>query len=157
MGVALFFTHQPRVFCGILCLVKVFADISLATRWGAITDMGGRYTATMFAFVNAFAVGFGILGSIAYGYMIPEKPEILNDTEVVSNMDPEALPGQERATTSTDQDPEQLSPEMLQARREYLDGWTPVLLLGFICYILCSTCWLFVDCTQTVDRSTVDS
>ena len=157
MGVALFFTHQPRIFCGILCLVKVFADISLATRWGAITDMGGRYTATMFAFVNAFAVGFGILGSIAYGYMIPEKPEILHDTEVVSNLDPESLPGQEPATTSTNQDPGEPSAELLQAREEYLDGWSPVLLLGFICYILCSICWLFVDCTKTVDRTAVES
>jgi ACS family glucarate transporter-like MFS transporter len=156
MGVALFFTDRPYVFCGILCVVKIFADISLATRWGAITDMGGRFTASMFAFVNAFAVGFGILGSIAYGYMIPEKPEILEKTEVVASAiveSPETGNATANSSLLSSEDP---SEEMIQARADYLDGWSPVLLLGLICYILCATCWLFVDCTKAVDRTIVD-
>ena len=53
LGFALFFTHQPYLFCILLGVVKIFADISLATRWGAMTDIGGKFTATMFSFVNA--------------------------------------------------------------------------------------------------------
>jgi sugar phosphate permease len=69
--IALFVKEDPYLFCILLGVVKIFADISLATRWGAITDMGGRFTATLFAFVNSFAIVIGIVGSIVQGYMIP--------------------------------------------------------------------------------------
>jgi hypothetical protein len=69
--IALFVKEDPYLFCILLGVVKIFADISLATRWGAITDMGGRFTATLFAFVNSFAIVIGIAGSIVQGYMIP--------------------------------------------------------------------------------------
>ena len=141
LGVALFFTHEPYLFCILLGVVKIFADISLATRWGALTDIGGRFTATMFSFVNAFAVVIGIVGSIAYGYLVPEKPE----TAVVQSAD----------STNSSAQPQAVVQELSQEQKdaiieENINQWMPVLLIGFGCYILCSSCWLLVDCEQSV-------
>ena len=62
---------NPYTFCWLLFPVKIAADISLATRWGAITDIGARYTASLFAIVNAVAIVAGIIGAKLYGYLIP--------------------------------------------------------------------------------------
>ena len=144
LGIALFFAHQPYLFCIMLGVVKIFADISLATRWGAVTDIGGRFTATMFSFVNAFAVGAGVIGSIAYGYMVPEKPEV--EARIVSAIE-------SGATAEEVQLREQARERVIQ---ENVRSWIPVLLVGFGCYILCSGCWLMMDCTQTVDGSKLE-
>ena len=141
LGIAIFFSHQPYLFCILLGVVKVFADISLATGWGAVTDLGGRFTATMFSFVNAFAVSVGIVGSIAYGYMVPEKLEV----EVRIGM-----ASQTGVTTEQVQLGEEVRVQVIQ---ENVRSWMPVLLVGFGCYIFCSGCWLMIDCTQTVDGS----
>ena len=63
--------ENPYTFCWLLFPVKIAADISLATRWGAITDIGARYTASLFAIVNAVAIVAGIIGAKLYGYLIP--------------------------------------------------------------------------------------
>ena len=64
-----FFYDDPYVFCGMLFVVKLFADISLTTRWGTITDIGGRATASVFAFNNSVASAI-IMGIPAvYGYI----------------------------------------------------------------------------------------
>lgn len=141
LGIALFFTHQPYLFCILLGVVKFFADISLATRWGAVTDLGGRFTATMFSFINAFAVGVGIIGSIGYGYLVPEKPVVPAPISAASQAD---------SITEQVQLDEEVREQVIQ---ENVRSWMPVLLVGFGCYILCSTCWLFVDCTQSIDGS----
>ena len=138
LGIALFFTYEPYLFCILLGVVKIFADISLATRWGAMTDIGGRFTATMFSFVNAFAVVIGIVGSIAYGYLVPEKPEIEEPAiAVVASVD-----GVETQELTQEQQ------DMII--KENVSQWMPVLLIGFGCYILCSSCWLMVDSEQSV-------
>ncbi|MFP6770525.1 MAG: MFS transporter [Planctomycetaceae bacterium] len=64
-----FFFDDPYVFCGMLFVVKLFADISLTSRWGTITDIGGRATASVFAFNNSVA-SFIVMGIPAvYGYI----------------------------------------------------------------------------------------
>ncbi|MDA1013360.1 MAG: MFS transporter [Planctomycetota bacterium] len=61
---------DPYTFCYVLVLVKFFSDWSLTTGWGVITDIGGRSTATVFAFNNAVASFFGaMLAPIMYGIM----------------------------------------------------------------------------------------
>ena len=55
-----------------LCVAKIGADISLATRWAAITDIGGPVIATLFALINAAAIGAGAIGSIIYGMIVPD-------------------------------------------------------------------------------------
>lgn len=41
-------------------MVKLFGDWSLTTSWGVVTDIGGRATASVFAFNNAVA-GLGLI------------------------------------------------------------------------------------------------
>jgi sugar phosphate permease len=71
--VALRFYQDPYLFCSMLFGVKLFADMSLATRWGAVTDMGGRMIATLFAFTNAIAIVAGIVGEKVYGWVLPTE------------------------------------------------------------------------------------
>jgi MFS family permease len=66
---ALIWYENPYVFCGFLFAVKFFGDWSLATSWGVITDIGGRATASVFAFNNAVAgIGF-IAAPVLFGYL----------------------------------------------------------------------------------------
>ena len=58
---------QPYVFCTLLFFVKVFSDSGLATTWGTVTDIGGRATATVFAFNNAVAGIGSIVAPLLFG------------------------------------------------------------------------------------------
>lgn len=64
---------RPYLFCTVLFFVKVFSDSGLATTWGTVTDIGGKATASVFAFNNAIA-GIGsivappVFGLIAENY-----------------------------------------------------------------------------------------
>jgi len=77
LGIALLLYGQPILFALMLIAVKFFADISLATRWGAVTDIGGRVTATVFAVVNAVGIAGPIVGSLVYGRVIPREGEAM--------------------------------------------------------------------------------
>jgi sugar phosphate permease len=57
---ALAWYDNPYVFCWFLFAVKFFGDWSLTTSWGVVTDIGGRATASVFAFNNTVA-GLGLL------------------------------------------------------------------------------------------------
>jgi len=56
------FYDNPYAFCSLLFVVKLFGDCSLATTWGVVTDIGGRATASVFAFNNAVA-GIGLIAA----------------------------------------------------------------------------------------------
>lgn len=64
---ALFWYDQPYRFCAMLFFVKFFSDWSLATTWGVVTDIGGRSTATVFAWNNAVATAGAVVAPIMYG------------------------------------------------------------------------------------------
>ncbi len=67
--VALVWYESPYVFCLLLFAVKFFGDWSLATSWGVVTDIGGRATASVFAFNNAVA-GLGMIAAPPlFGYV----------------------------------------------------------------------------------------
>lgn len=67
--VALVWYDNPYVFCSFLFAVKFVGDWSLATSWGVVTDIGGRATASVFAFNNAVAgIGF-IAAPVLFGYL----------------------------------------------------------------------------------------
>jgi len=70
--VSLLVIDQPLMFALVLCAAKIGADISLATRWAAVTDIGGPVIATLFALTNAAAIGAGIVGSFVYGKIVPD-------------------------------------------------------------------------------------
>jgi ACS family glucarate transporter-like MFS transporter len=65
----LFFYDQPRVFCGFLFFVKLFGDWSLTTSWGVITDIGGKTSASIFAYNNSVAGLASMLAPPLFGYM----------------------------------------------------------------------------------------
>ncbi len=66
---SLLWYHEPYLFCYALFFVKFFSDWSLTTAWGVATDIGGRATASVFAFNNAIA-GVGSIGAPAViGYI----------------------------------------------------------------------------------------
>ena len=58
--VAMYFYDSPYAFCICLFFVKLFGDWSLTSVWGVVTDIGGRATATVFAFSNSVA-GIGLI------------------------------------------------------------------------------------------------
>lgn len=64
---ALLCYDSPYLFCFMLFFVKFFSDWSLTTTWGTITDIGGRASATVFAFNNTVAGVGGIVAPLIYG------------------------------------------------------------------------------------------
>jgi MFS family permease len=66
---ALLAYDRPYVFCAALFFVKLFGDWSLTTSLGVVTDIGGRATASVFAFNNSVAgIGF-VVAPIAFGHI----------------------------------------------------------------------------------------
>ena len=66
---ALIWFDSPWIFCGMLFFVKLFGDWSLTTSWGIITDIGGRATASIFAFNNSVAAVGAVLAPIIFGFI----------------------------------------------------------------------------------------
>ena len=69
---ALFWFESPYVFCGFLFFVKFFGDWSLTTAWGVVTDIGGKATASVFAFNNTVAGIGGLVAPLLYGFLVDE-------------------------------------------------------------------------------------
>lgn len=69
MFAALLFYNQPYVFCGLLFFVKLFGDWSLTTSLGVASDIGGKATASVFAFSNSVAGIAMITAPIVFGYV----------------------------------------------------------------------------------------
>lgn len=67
--VALTLYDYPRLFCGMLFLVKFFSDWSLTSTWGTVTDIGGKATASVFAFNNSVAGIGSIAAPLLFGYV----------------------------------------------------------------------------------------
>ena len=44
----------------------------MATRWAAVTDIGGPVIATLMALINAAAIIAGNVGSLVYGRIVPD-------------------------------------------------------------------------------------
>lgn len=53
----------------VLMAARIFGDWSLPTQWGAITDMGGRATATLFGLVNMVGAIGGFAAGPCLGYL----------------------------------------------------------------------------------------
>ena len=63
---------NPYEFCVMLFLVKLFGDWSLTTAWATVTDIGGRATASVYAFNNSVAGIGAIIAPAVYGYVSQE-------------------------------------------------------------------------------------
>jgi sugar phosphate permease len=58
-----------RLAMVVLLAARTFGDWSLATQWGAITDMGGRAAGTLFGLVNMVGAAGGFVGGPVLGYL----------------------------------------------------------------------------------------
>ncbi|MEX1229054.1 MAG: MFS transporter [Planctomycetaceae bacterium] len=72
IGVLLFLDNMYAM-CVLLVVVKIFCDFSLSSTWGTVTDISGKYSATVFAVNNGMASGAmimmsPIIGKIADAY-----------------------------------------------------------------------------------------
>jgi ACS family glucarate transporter-like MFS transporter len=69
--IALLTTYgNPYVFCVMLFFVKLFGDWSLTTSWGTITDIGGKASASVFAFNNSVAGIGSMFTPLVFGYIV---------------------------------------------------------------------------------------
>lgn len=68
--VGLIWYESPYVFCTVLFFVKLFGDWSLTTMTGVITDVGGRATASVYAFNNALAAVGSIVAPPVIGTIV---------------------------------------------------------------------------------------
>ncbi|MDA0834056.1 MAG: MFS transporter [Planctomycetota bacterium] len=62
-----FFLDNMYAMCVLLVVVKIFCDFSLSSTWGTVTDISGKYSATVFAVNNGMASGAMILMSPIIG------------------------------------------------------------------------------------------
>ena len=68
---ALMFAYDnPYLFCTMLFFVKLFGDWSLTTSWGVVTDIGGKATASVFAFNNSVAGIGAMVAAPMYGILV---------------------------------------------------------------------------------------
>jgi sugar phosphate permease len=61
-----------RMALAALVAARVFSDWSLPTQWGAVTDMGGRATATVFGIVNTVGALGGFVAGPIFGWLKQE-------------------------------------------------------------------------------------
>lgn len=69
MFTALMFYDRPYVFCLFLFFIKLFGDWSLTSSWGVVSDIGGKATASVFAFSNTVAGVSLITAPMVFGYV----------------------------------------------------------------------------------------
>lgn len=67
LALSMVWYDRPHAFCLMLFAVKFFSDWSLTTTWGAVTDIGGRTTATVFAFNNTVATVGSFAAPMIFG------------------------------------------------------------------------------------------
>jgi hypothetical protein len=68
LTVAIIFVADPALAALVLFAVKFFTDWSLASQWGATTDMGGRGAGTLFGAVNTAGTVGAASAALAMGY-----------------------------------------------------------------------------------------
>lgn len=101
----------------LLFATKFFSDWTQPTVWGASTDMGGRYSGTVFSIINSS-------GSAA-GFVVPIVGGILLDQYVTEKV---------------------VDGELVR-----ITQYEPVFILVGVMYLLSALCWIFIDCTKSLD------
>lgn len=99
-----------------LMAAKFFGDWSQPTTWGMCTDLGGRFSATVFSIINTAGTLGGVVMPIIFGGVL----------------DWFTIPALADGTT------------LAQV------NWNPLFFLLSAMYLASGTCWLLIDCTQTL-------
>lgn len=112
--------QQVSGIAAALCLfvVKFFSDWTQPTVWGTCTDMGGRYSATVFSIINTS----GSVGMIATPLVLGVILDLYTTTEIID--------GEEQLITN----------------------YTPMFMIVAAMYLTSAFCWLFINCTRSLDR-----
>jgi hypothetical protein len=112
--------QQVSGIAAALCLfvVKFFSDWTQPTVWGTCTDMGGRYSATVFSIINTS----GSVGMIATPLLLGIILDMYTTTEIID--------GNEQLITD----------------------YTPMFTIVAAMYLVSACCWLFINCTRSLER-----
>jgi MFS transporter, ACS family, glucarate transporter len=112
-------THaNPMTGAWLLFATKFFSDWTQPTVWGTSTDMGGRYSATVFSIINSAGSAGGVVTPLVGGFLLDRYATY------------EGAVGQ---TTK-------------------IVHYEPVFLLVGVMYMISGVCWLFINCTNSLDR-----
>ena len=106
-----------------LFAVKFFSDWSQPTVWGACTDLGGRYSATVFSIINTSGTVGGVIAPVTFG-------AILDFNSVAT---------------------------MVEGHEKMIANYDALFYLVAAIYLVSAACWLFIDCTDSLDRHGVDA
>ena len=105
-----------------LFAVKFFSDWSQPTVWGACTDLGGRYSATVFSIINTSGTVGGVIAPVTFG-------AILDYNSVAT---------------------------MVEGHKKMIANYDALFYLVAALYLVSATCWLFINCTDSLERHGVD-
>ncbi|MEO2019016.1 MAG: MFS transporter [Fuerstiella sp.] len=112
-------THaDPMTGAWLLFATKFFSDWTQPTVWGTSTDLGGRYSATVFSIINSAGSVGGVVTPIVGGILLT------------------------RYATQ----------EIVAGKMTDITHYEPVFLMVGIMYMVSGVCWLFIDCTNSLDR-----
>ena len=112
-------THSdPMTGAWLLFATKFFSDWTQPTVWGTSTDMGGRYSATVFSIINSAGSAGGVVTPLIGGFLLDHYA----------------------------------TPEVIAGETTKIIHYEPVFLMVGIMYIVSGVCWLFIDCTNSLDR-----
>lgn len=111
---------QAAAFC--LFAAKFFSDWSQPTTWGTCTDLGGRFSATVFSIINTAGTIGGVTMPLIFGGLL----DWFTRTAVIDG----------QTVTAT--------------------NWSPLFYLLASMYLASGLCWLFVDCTRTLDTPEIN-
>ncbi|MDA1054923.1 MAG: MFS transporter [Planctomycetota bacterium] len=103
-------------FC--LFVVKFFSDWTQPTVWGTCTDMGGRYSATVFSIINTAGSVGGICTPLVLGAVL----DFYSTTKIVDG------------------------------KEQLITNYTPMFMVVAAMYMMSACCWLFINCTRSLDR-----
>jgi MFS family permease len=112
-------THSdPMTGAWLLFATKFFSDWTQPTVWGTSTDMGGRYSATVFSIINSAGSAGGVVTPLIGGFLLDHYA----------------------------------TPEVIAGETTKIIHYEPVFLMVGIMYIMSGVCWLFINCTNSLDR-----
>lgn len=112
-------THSvPMVGAWLLFATKFFSDWTQPTVWGTSTDMGGRYSATVFSVINSAGSAGGVVTPLIGGFLL------------------------DRFATQ----------DVIAGETIKVVHYEPVFLLVGVMYMLSAVCWLFINCTNSLDQ-----
>jgi MFS transporter, ACS family, glucarate transporter len=112
-------THpDPMVGAWLLLVTKFFTDWTQPTVWGTSTDLGGRYSATVFSIINAMGSLGAAMTPLLFGWLLDKYSTLINvDGAMIKQT-----------------------------------NFTPVFAVVGMMYILSAISWLFINCTNSLDR-----